>query len=96
MNRMNWGEKRSPQQKAELRVCASCEWIFKGAELPCPKCGFATYGARFVYGNKAYAFAITQKPWMEKRVESYKRTLLAEIQKTNLIKKRRKEGILDA
>lgn len=51
--------------QAKLRVCAKCEWIFKG-EMSCPKCGFAYYSARYVYGNKAYRYEITQEPWKRK------------------------------
>lgn len=61
--------------KAKLRVCASCEWIFKGHKS-CPKCGFAHYGARFVYGNKCYRYEETQQPWLDKKVAIYKMKLL--------------------
>ena len=56
---------------ALLRVCASCEWIFKSKDPTCPKCQFGSYGARFVYGNKAYQYAITQKFWKEKKLFKY-------------------------
>jgi hypothetical protein len=68
----------SPQQRAELRVCASCEWIFKG-KGGCLKCHFGTYGARFVYGDKAYRYAVTQKPWFDKKIADYSATLFGEI-----------------
>jgi len=56
-----------------LRVCASCEWIFKVTEHEmCPKCGFGSYGARYVYGDKAYRYAKTQKPWKDKKLRRYK------------------------
>ena len=55
---------------AKLRVCASCEWIFKG-ETSCPKCGFASYGARYVYGNACYKYVMTQQPWKDKKVGIY-------------------------
>ena len=76
-------------EKAKLRVCASCEWIFlKSEDTPvsgCPKCGFGHYGARFVYGDKCYRYAISQEPWLRRKVADYKGTLLTEIRETNLI-----------
>ena len=50
------------QLQAKLRVCASCEWIFK-SDGSCPQCGFASYGAHWVYRRKAYKFSETQEPW---------------------------------
>lgn len=65
-------------KKAKLRVCASCEWIFnEGVE--CPKCGFGSYGARYVYGDKAYRYKNTQQPWLDKKVSDYTIKLLKEI-----------------
>lgn len=54
---------------ATLRVCSSCEWIFKAKnnDPSCPKCEFGSYGARWVFGDKAYTYAKTQKPWKEKK-----------------------------
>lgn len=66
------------QRTAELRVCASCEWIFRTASS-CPKCGFAHYGARFAYGDKCYRFEHTQKPWMDQKIAEYKHKLMDEI-----------------
>lgn len=64
------------QKDAKLRVCASCEWIFTDKRHPktdgCPKCGFAHYGARYVYGDKAYRYAITQGPWFEQKTEIWR------------------------
>ena len=68
--------------RANLRVCASCEWIYKGVR-DCPKCGFGSYGARYVYGNKAYAYAKTQEPWIERKIAAYHMELWKEIQETN-------------
>jgi hypothetical protein len=68
--------------KAKLRVCASCEWIFKGA-IDCPKCGFGSYGARYVYGDKAYDYVKTQIPWIEKKVANYYTELWREVEETN-------------
>lgn len=53
--------------KAKLRVCASCEWIFRG-DTDCPECGFASYGARWVYGDKAYRYELTQEPWKDRKL----------------------------
>ena len=55
------------QQHTKLRVCGSCEWIFK-EYLVCPKCGFAYYGAKSVYGDKCYKYAKTQQPWIDKKI----------------------------
>lgn len=46
-------------KNTRLCTCASCEWIFTlDQQHPtlggCPKCGFGYYGARYVYGAKAY------------------------------------------
>lgn len=69
--------------KAKLRVCASCEWIFRLDEETtqngCPKCQFGHYGARYVYGDKAYQYAVTQKPWFDKKVMDFKLVLWDEI-----------------
>ena len=72
--------KPSPQQRANLRVCASCEWVFHG-HRDCPKCGFVSYGARHVYGDKAYRYAKTQEPWLNKKLEAYGYTLREEIRR---------------
>ena len=78
-------------QNAPLRVCVSCEWIFKSDTViewtSCPKCGFGHYGARFVYGKKAYRYAVTQEPWMQRKLDAKKVDLLNEIGKTNPVKK---------
>jgi predicted RNA-binding Zn-ribbon protein involved in translation (DUF1610 family) len=75
------------QGKAVLRVCASCEWIFKEDKTlewtPCPKCGFGHYSARYVYGNKCYRYAVTQQPWVDHKVKNYTSNLLGEVYKTN-------------
>lgn len=65
---------------ANLRVCARCEWIFKLSEFQaCPKCGFAHYGAFYVYGAKCYKFAKTQEPWFESQLLKCKRKLWQEM-----------------
>lgn len=72
---------------AMLRVCASCEWIFKRDKETdqngCPKCLFGHYGARYVYGRKAYRYAQTQKPWLGKKMAEHGAKLLSEIAATN-------------
>lgn len=79
------GGSMSRQQKAKLRVCASCEWIFTDdQQYPehggCPKCAFAHYGARYVYGNKAYRYAKTQQPWFDRKMGDYAVKLHKEIE----------------
>lgn len=74
--------------RAKLRVCASCEWIFRAEKETfqgileawegCPKCGFSTYPARSVYGDRVYRYAKTQKPWLDKKVMEYTLKLLKE------------------
>ena len=56
------------QRHAKLRVCASCEWIFRN-KTSCPRCGFGHYGARYVYGDKCYNFEKTQLPWLNNEIE---------------------------
>lgn len=65
------------QRYAKLRVCASCEWIFRKVKgnVSCPKCGFGHYGARYVYGNKCYKYEITQKPWLDGKINDYTQRL---------------------
>jgi hypothetical protein len=70
--------KPSPQQKAPLRVCACCEWIYHGTE-GCPRCNFASYGAHFVYGRNAYRFAQTQKPYFDRKMSQYAGQLQSKI-----------------
>lgn len=84
----------SGQPRARLRVCASCEWIFDLSEPArsredalsgCPRCGFAHYGARFVYGNAAYRHARTQEPWLQRGLlaeESRLRAIIRESKET--------------
>lgn len=71
------------QQQAKLRTCASCEWVFKWQDekCDCPKCGFASYGARWVYGDKAYTYQRTQEPWKAKKMQSYEFKLNQEIRR---------------
>ena len=64
--------------QAKLRVCAKCEWIFKG-EKDCPKCGFASYSAFYTYGKKAYRYKVTQEPWKNKKLCRYESELDKEI-----------------
>jgi hypothetical protein len=66
---------------AKLRVCASCEWIYKTPDpfQPCPKCNFVSYGARYVYGDKCYSFLKNQKPWFDKKILDYQIKLEKEI-----------------
>lgn len=44
-------------------------WIFHIHDSDsCPKCNFGHYGAHYVYGNKAYTYAKTQKPWLDEQI----------------------------
>ena len=75
----------SQQQKAALRVCMSCEWIYLQSKIGehCPKCTWPSYGARFVYGNDVYKYAKTQKPWFDKKMAEYACKLYNEIKENN-------------
>jgi hypothetical protein len=74
--------KKSAQQRANLRCCASCEWIYEG-HRDCPKCGFASYGARFVHGDRAYRFKRTQQPWINNKVNRFLNELEEQIYNVN-------------
>lgn len=65
-------------QSAKLRTCASCEWIFDDG-VGCPKCGFGSYGAHYVYGKLAYRYKVTQEPWKNKKLAKYAGELQDEI-----------------
>ena len=67
---------------AKLRVCASCEWIQNG-NPGCPKCGFGTYGAFYVYGKKAYQYRRTQRPWLDRKLADHETKLRAEINQSS-------------
>jgi len=72
------------QKDANLRVCASCELVFLRTDSPaCPKCGFAHYGARFVYVDKAYRYAKTQEPWIKRKMDKYYLELVSELPKAS-------------
>lgn len=75
--------------KAKLRVCASCEWIFNDG-VGCPKCQFGSYGAHYVYGKKAYRYALTQQPWYDRKMAEYSYKLISEV-KNDRDQQRRKE-----
>lgn len=68
--------------KYKLKICARCKWIFEKYEQ-CPICGFAYYGARFIYGKKCYQYKFTQEPWFRKKITDYKKRLLDKIYKYN-------------
>ena len=78
----------STPEYATLRVCGNCAWIFEKDPYMkfaphqvggCPKCGFASLGARSVYGVKAYTYKKTQKPWIKKKMATYYDQLQTEI-----------------
>lgn len=84
--------------KARLCTCASCEWIFTLDEQHptlggCPKCGFGYYGARYVYGAKAYQYARTQKPWFDKQMAAHADKLNREINQANQAKPPRGQSL---
>jgi hypothetical protein len=66
-------------RKANLRCCCHCQWIYTGLNKGCPKCEWPSYSARYVFGNKAYKFSVTQEPWLEDRMTDYRMKLLKEI-----------------
>lgn len=74
--------KKQTQKTADLRCCASCEFIYSNKEFydpsGCPICGFATYGAYYVYGQRAYSYKKSQKPFLEKLVAYQTRKAMAE------------------
>lgn len=72
-------------KKPILRTCGSCEWIFKMVDNDptCPKCEFGSYGAKYVYGNRAYRYAKTQHPWKQKKMFSYDCKLDKEIMQSD-------------
>jgi len=72
------------QRKPKLRCCASCQWIFRNG-VECPKCGFGSYGARYVFGDAAYRYEISQKPWFEAKLASYSSSLYAQIRENQRI-----------
>lgn len=69
----------------KLRTCASCEWIFNAInnDPTCPKCEFGSYSAKYVYGNKAYRYKLTQEPYKNKKLEELHYKLLLEIKENN-------------
>ena len=77
------------QRHARLRVCASCEWIFKDHDS-FTKCGFAHYGERHVYGDKCYKYKYSQEPWMNSKIRCYTSKLNSIIYETNQFKEKDK------
>jgi dihydrofolate reductase len=76
-------KQQTRKNPAVLRVCASCRWIFRwepGTEdKGCPKCQFGHYGARYVFGKKAYRHEKTQEPWKQDKLWKYRLELEKEI-----------------
>ncbi len=68
-----------------LQVCMHCDWIYKGELSDCPKCSWPAYRAKSVFGNKAYKYAKTQQPWMEKQINKFGHMLEKEIESDNCI-----------
>lgn len=73
-------ERRRKMQPV-LRVCGLCEWIFRSkvedgiTYLECPKCGFGSFSARYVYGTKCYGYEKNQAPWLTKKILDYEAEL---------------------
>ena len=70
-------------KSAVLRICGCCSWIWKKTDpedTDCPKCGFASYGAFWVYGHKVYKYAKTQELWISYKVDKYLLKLYKEIE----------------
>ncbi len=72
---------KKKSKPVELRVCASCEWIFRYKDhgYECPKCQFASYSAYSVYQRNAYRYETSQAPWKKKRLDAYSAELDSEI-----------------
>jgi hypothetical protein len=76
-------------QLANLRVCASCEFIFRREDTDddsCPECQFGHYGARRVYGDKAYGYERTQKPYLDKQLDKLRTEMRARMQQRKVAK----------
>jgi|OpeIllAssembly_1097287.scaffolds.fasta_scaffold2703608_1 hypothetical protein len=60
----------------------SCEWVFDKMdhELLCPKCGFESYSAYYVFGKKAYQYKLTQEQWIKRKMYQYEVQLRLEVQ----------------
>jgi len=99
--------RKKQNKNADLRTCASCEWIFRLSDpLPkekledgfrqgdCPQYQFGSYSAHYVYENRAYRYAISQKPWFNKKIDNYHFKLRQQIEKENPIKPKPKRGKL--
>jgi len=82
------------RKTAALRVCASCEWVFaagedaddedmeEGAKVGCPKCQFGSYSAHSVYGARCYRYAITQAPWVQRKLATCQMALAQEVRES--------------
>lgn len=74
--------KKQSQKVADLRCCASCQFVYSDKEFynpqGCPICNFATYGAHYVFGRKAYIYKKTQKPFLDRLVDYQTGKALAE------------------
>lgn len=68
--------------RAKLRICGRCSWIFE-AGTDCPKCGFCSYGARYVLGDSCYRLKVSQRKWFEYQMSLRARQLLDEIAESN-------------
>jgi hypothetical protein len=71
---------KKKQGRGLLRCCGRCQWIFASREDGCPKCDFASYSAHYVFGKRAYSYALTQKPWFDIKMGEYAAKLLSEVE----------------
>lgn len=69
-------------KNAVLRVCMSCEWIYK-SDGSCPLCDWPSYGAHSVYGNQAYEYHKNQTQWKQKKLDQYESELNRFIKENN-------------
>ena len=67
------------QSSALVRVCASCEWIFRRPATDCPRCGFASYGAHWAIGPQCYRLEATQERWIARALAMYRQKLEGEV-----------------
>lgn len=73
MRKKNMSMSRS--QKANLRICARCAFIFRRSEnlgsTDCPLCNFSSYSAHYADGKKCYKNEKTQEPWLRNKLREH-------------------------
>ena len=58
----------------------------EGDNPSCPKCGFGSYSAHYVYGDAVYRYKHTQIPWMNRKIDKRRNQLLVEIEESVKVK----------